>query len=94
LHKTGFLSSRRCPAEVVLKSYEWAKKQREEGVCIVCGNHSKIKKDVFEILLRGDQSLILVLGRSLYKRNSKEIIEALSENRLITFHLLQKKLID
>jgi hypothetical protein len=30
-HKTDSLSSRKCPAEVVLKSYEWAKTQRAEG---------------------------------------------------------------
>ena len=91
LHKTGFLSSRRCPAEVVLKSYKWAKQQREEGVCIVCGNHSKIEKDVFEILLRGDQPLILVLGRSLYKRNSPEINEALRDNRLLIISPFDKE---
>lgn len=48
--KTGFLCSKKCPTKVVLKSYEWAKKQRAEGNCGVCGNHSQIEKDVFEIL--------------------------------------------
>lgn len=46
----GFLSSRKCPADIVLKSYEWAKKQRKEGNCVICGNHSQIEKDVFEKL--------------------------------------------
>ena len=31
----GFLSSRKCPAHVVLKSYEWAKKQPKEGNCVI-----------------------------------------------------------
>jgi|GEM_PF-6157997 len=29
LLKAGFLSSRRCPAEVVMESYEWVKQQME-----------------------------------------------------------------
>jgi hypothetical protein len=50
LEKTAFLCSRKVPAEIVLKSYDWAKQQREKSICIVCGNHSQIEKDVFKIL--------------------------------------------
>lgn len=71
----GFLSSRKCPAAVVLKSYEWAKQQREEGNCVICGNHSQIEKDVFEILLKGNQPLILVLPRGLKLSWPKEWLE-------------------
>ena len=45
LEKTAFLCSQRCPAGIVLKSYDRAKRQREDGSCIVCGNqthHAKI----------------------------------------------------
>ncbi len=82
-HKTGFLSSRKCPAEVVLKSYEWAKKQRGEGNCVVCGNPSQIEKDVFEILLKGDQPLVLVLPRGLKKRWDKKCLENVEKGRLL-----------
>lgn len=82
-HKTGFLSSRKCPAEVVLKSYEWAKRQRQEGNCIVCGNHSQIEKDVFEILLKGDQPLVLVLPRGLKTYWPKNWLEEIDKNRLL-----------
>jgi predicted Rossmann fold nucleotide-binding protein DprA/Smf involved in DNA uptake len=83
LHKTGFLCSRKCPAEIVLKSYEWAKEQREQGKCIVCGNHSQIEKDVFEILLKGKQPLILVLARGMKKRFEPSIQRALHQKRLL-----------
>jgi predicted Rossmann fold nucleotide-binding protein DprA/Smf involved in DNA uptake len=82
-YKTGFLSSRKCPAEVVLKSYEWAKRQRAEGNCVVCGNHSQIEQDVFEILLKGDQPLVLVVPRGLKKRWDKSWIENIEKNRLL-----------
>ena len=81
--KTAFLCSQKCPAHIVLRSYDWAKEQRENGQCIVCGIHSKIEKDVFEILLRGKQSLILVLARGMKKRWEPEIIKAVEENRLL-----------
>ena len=83
LHKTAFLCSQKCPAEIVLKSYNWAKEQREKGNCIVCGNHSQIEKDVFEILLKGKQPLVLVLPRSLKKHWELEILKAVDENRLL-----------
>jgi predicted Rossmann fold nucleotide-binding protein DprA/Smf involved in DNA uptake len=82
-NKTGFLSSRKCPAEVVLKSYEWAKCQRSELNCIVSGNHSQIEKDVFEILLKGDQPLVLVLPRGLKKRWDKIWLNEIEKGRLL-----------
>jgi len=45
-HKIAFLCSRKCPADVILKSYDWAIEQREKGVCVISGFHSKIEKDV------------------------------------------------
>lgn len=81
--KTAFLCSRKCPADVVLKSYDWAKAKREEGTCIICSNHSQIEKDVFEILLKGKQSFILVLPRHMKKRWEPEIVEAVNQNRLL-----------
>ena len=82
-YKTDFLSSRKCPAEVVLNSYEWAKRQRAEGNCVVCGTHSQIEKDVFEILLKGVQPLVLVLPRGLKKRWDKSWIENIEKGRLL-----------
>ena len=82
-HKTAFLCSQKVPAEIVLKSYDWAKQQRELGNCIVCGNHSQIEKDVVEILLRGKQALIIVIARGMKKRWKPEIEKAIDENRLL-----------
>ena len=83
LQKTAFLCSQKCPAEIVLKSFDWAKEQRETGNCIVCGNHSQIEKDVFEILLKGKQPLILLIARSMKTRWEPEIEKAVNEKRLL-----------
>lgn len=92
-HKLGFLSSRKCPAEVVLKSYEWAKKQRATENCVVCGNHSQIEKDVFEILLKGDQPLILVIPRGLKKRWDKNWLENIEKGRLLIISPFKKEIV-
>ena len=91
LNKTAFLCSQKCPAEIVLKSFDWAKEQRERGNCIVCGNHSQIEKDVFEILLKGKQPLILVLARSMKMRWEQEIENAVNENRLLVISPFEKE---
>ena len=81
--KTAFLCSRRCPASVVLKSYDWAKAVRHEGRCVISGNHSQIEKDVFHYLLQGKQPIILALARGLKKRLEPELNQALMQNRLL-----------
>ena len=91
LLKTAFLCSRKVPAEVVLKSYDWAKEQRKNGTCVICGNHSQIEKDVFEILLKGNQPLILVLARGMKKRWEPEIRKAIAENRLMVISPFSEK---
>jgi hypothetical protein len=55
LHKTAFLCSRKVPASIVLKCYDWAITQREAGNCIISGFHSQLEKDVLYYLLKGKQ---------------------------------------
>ena len=82
-HKIAFLCSRRCPAYLILKSYDWAIEQREKGNCIISGFHSRIEKDVFHYLLKGKQPIILALARGIKKRIEPEIEKALEDNRLL-----------
>lgn len=83
LPKTAFLCSRSIPAMAVLKSYDWAKEQRQLGNCIICGNHSQLEKDVFEILLKGKQPLILVLARGMKTKWEQGIDEHVKTGRLL-----------
>jgi len=68
MHKTAFLCSRKVPADIILKSYDWAIEQRDKGICIISGFHSKIEKDVFHYLIKGNQPVIIVLERYFKKR--------------------------
>ncbi len=83
LHKTAFLCSRRCPADIVLKAYDWAIARREAGHCVMSGFHSQIEKDVLHYLLKGSQPVILALARGMKKRWEAELQQALDERRLL-----------
>ena len=82
LTKVAFLCSQKCPASIVLKSYDWAIAQREAGKCVISGFHSKIEKDVLHYLLKGRQPIILALARGLKTKIEPEIQQAIEENRL------------
>lgn len=83
LPKTAFLCSRKIPASVVLKCYDWAIEQRENGVCVISGFHSQIEKDVLNYLLKGKQPIILALARGLKERLEPEFEKPLEQGRLL-----------
>jgi len=83
LPKIAFLCSRKVPASVVLKCYDWAIAQREAGNCVISGFHSQIEKDVLHYLLKGNQPIIVVLARGLKEKIEQEFEQALALGRLL-----------
>ncbi len=82
-YKTAFFCSRKCPADIILKTLDWAREQKEKKRCIISGFHSKIEIDVFDILIKGEQPLILVLARGMKKRWSQKIKKAIENEKLL-----------
>ena len=83
LHKVAFLCSRNCPAHLLLKSWDWAVTQREKGICVISGFHSRIEKGVLSRLLDGTQPIIVALARGIMKRLEPELQAALDAGRLL-----------
>ena len=83
LSKTAFLCSRKVPASVVLKCYDWAIEQREKGKCIISGFQSQIEKDVLHYLIKGNQPIIIALARGLKNKLIPEIKHELDQGRLL-----------
>jgi hypothetical protein len=81
--KTAFLCSRKIPAVVVLKCYDWAVQQRDQGHCIISGFHSRIEKDVLHYLLAGKQPVIMVLARGMIEKIGPELRAAVNDRRLL-----------
>jgi uncharacterized phage-like protein YoqJ len=91
LSKTAFLCSRKVPANVVLKCYDWAIEQREAGKCVISGFHSQLEKDVFHYLLKGRQPIIIALARGLKQKVEPELQEALDKGRLLIITPFEEK---
>ena len=90
--KTAFLCSRRCPADIILKSLDWAKEKKNKGECVISGFHSQIEKDVLNILLTGKQPIVLVLARGMKKRWPEDIRSAIEEKRLLVISPFEDKI--
>jgi predicted Rossmann fold nucleotide-binding protein DprA/Smf involved in DNA uptake len=91
-HKTAFLCSRKCPSEIVIKSLDWAVEKKNTGQCVISGFHSRIEKDVFNILLKGTQPIILVLARGMKTNWPKEIKTAVNQERLLVISPFKKNI--
>ena len=91
-YKVGFLFSRKVPSNIILKTYDWAIEQREKGICVVSGFHSKIEKDVFHYLVKGTQPIIIVLARGMYKRLPEIFKTELEKNRLLIISPFDEKI--
>ncbi len=83
LPKTAFLCSRKVPASVVLKCYDWAIEQRGKGNCIISGFHSQLEKDVLHYLLKGKQPIIIALARGLKQKPEPDFQHAIDKGRLL-----------
>ena len=83
LPKTAFLASNTISSETVLRCYDWATEMCHQGQCVVSGFSSKLEKDVLHFLLKGNQPIIMVLARQMYKVVPTDLKEALEQNRLL-----------
>lgn len=81
--KTAFLCSRTYPAKAVLRIYDWAKEMRASSECVMSGFHSRLERDVLDILLKGKQPVILAAARGLSQRHPPAVRRALEEGRLL-----------
>ena len=83
LRKTALLCSMRFSAGSVLKSYDWATEMIKENRCVISGFHSKLEKDVCDLLLRGNKSVIWVLARSMFKRTPPKLKSHIEAGRVL-----------
>jgi hypothetical protein len=61
----GLICSVQCPGSVVIKTFDAIRKLRDAGVIVAGGFHSPMEKECLEFLMRGNQPLIVVQGKSL-----------------------------
>ncbi len=61
----AFFCSNKCPGDVILRTYDLARAWRAAGVTVISGFHSPLEKDCLEILLRGDQLIVICPARGI-----------------------------
>jgi predicted Rossmann fold nucleotide-binding protein DprA/Smf involved in DNA uptake len=82
--KAALFCSKICPGDAILKAMDRAQKWRDQGRCIISGFHSPIEKECLQILLRGEQSIVICPARSLEKmRIPMEWREGIEAGRIL-----------
>jgi predicted Rossmann fold nucleotide-binding protein DprA/Smf involved in DNA uptake len=61
----GFFCATRCPGSVILRTYDLALALREAGVPVIGGFHTPMEKECLEVLLRGQQPVVICPARSI-----------------------------
>ena len=61
----AIFSSAKCPASLILNTYDYAKEIRDGETGVISGFHSPAEREVLEVLLNGKCPIVVVLGRSL-----------------------------
>ena len=80
----GLICSIKCPGSIVIKTLDAARTLRDAGVAVVGGFHSPMEKECLDILLRGNQPVILCPARGLAGLRIGQIPRrAVKEGRLL-----------
>jgi len=88
----GFFCSVKCPGDIILKTYDFARTLRHAGINFISGFHSPIEKDVFDFLLSGSQSIVICPARSIENmRIPKTWKENIDKGRLLVFSPFERK---
>jgi predicted Rossmann fold nucleotide-binding protein DprA/Smf involved in DNA uptake len=88
----GFFCSTRCPGTVILRTYDLALALREAGVPIIGGFHSPMEQECLDVLLRGQQPVVICPARSIARlRLTTAWRRPLAESRLLILSPFEAK---
>lgn len=80
----ALICSVKCPGNIILHTYDLARRLRDAGVPVIGGFHSPMERECLRILLRGKQPVIVCPARGLYgMRIPAERKTTLEEDRLL-----------
>lgn len=80
---TAFLCSKETPGATILKAFDQAAAWRDTGACVISGFHSPLEQQCLDILLRGQQPIVMALARGFGSlRLPSAQRKALDEGRL------------
>jgi predicted Rossmann fold nucleotide-binding protein DprA/Smf involved in DNA uptake len=88
----GFFCSTQCSGDVILRTYDLAQALRGAGIPIIGGFHSPMEKECLDLLLRGQQPIVICPARSLQGMRIPSAWRlALDQQRLLIVSPFEKK---
>lgn len=82
-HLVAFFASRTAPSAAVDIACRWARDVAVTDKVVISGFHSPIERAVLEVLLARGCSVVVALGRSLYRKIPPHLQTAYDENRVL-----------
>ena len=79
----AFFASRNAPHEALELATRWAQEIAQTDKIVISGFHSPIERAVLDVLLTHGCSVVVTLGRSLYRKIPTHLQAAYDENRLL-----------
>ena len=81
---TAFFCSNKCPGDLILRAYDLAQAWRDKGEAIIGGFHTPVEKDVLDILMKGEQPIVICPARGIGRmRLPKEWKAGIDAKRLL-----------
>lgn len=88
----GLFCSIKCPASLILQTYDLAQRLRETSTPVISGFHSPVERECLTTLLRGNNPIIVCLARGVERmRMPKEYRKPLEEGRLLLLSTFSEK---
>ena len=63
--RIALFCSVKTPGDAILRTYDVARRMRDDGITVISGFHSPIEKECLRILLRGKQPVIICPARTI-----------------------------
>ena len=79
----AFFASRTAPPKALDLARRWAHEMAHSHRLVISGFHSPIERAVLEVLLSEGCSVVITLGRALYRRIPTHLQAAYDENRIL-----------
>ena len=79
----AFFASRTAPPEALYLAKRWAHEIAQTDKIVISGFHSPIERTVLDILLSGGCSVVVALGRSLYRKIPMHLQAAYDNNKVL-----------
>lgn len=90
--KLAIFCSSQCPGELILKTYDFLRKQKGSSDTYISGFHSAIEEESLNILLKGKLNIIICLARSIEGMKIKTSYQKpIEDGRMLLLSPFEKK---